>query len=169
MPYENSSHRIEGSPQCRASASKGMLLRTGTGKVNDPNDKLLWSHAVIQRYGAEVQKVPRVLNASDLLTRAVGESDLEIASEGWVPHSKRVVGASANSLHCWVNQPWCEFRREAWCGLLAKAPLKYAQTRPVLRHHSRYFHWFAPLALPPRSVFGQRCSSMLILHGRRNG
>lgn len=59
-----------------ATACNGMLLRTGTGKVEHLTTKQLWVQRTIQSYGVEVQKLPRASTASDILTHAVGESEL---------------------------------------------------------------------------------------------
>lgn len=51
-----------------ASACKTMLLRFGSGKVNHLRLTQIWVQGAIQRYGVEVQKVPRVEFVSDIMT-----------------------------------------------------------------------------------------------------
>lgn len=54
-----------------ASACKGMLLRTGAGKIKHISTKQLWAQGAIASFGIEVQKIPRSINAADLLTHLV--------------------------------------------------------------------------------------------------
>ena len=48
-----------------------MLHRHGVGKVNHLSVKQLWSQEVVQCFGVQVDRVPRVENPADLLTHSV--------------------------------------------------------------------------------------------------
>ena len=54
-----------------ASACRGMLHRHGVGKVKHLSVKQLWSQEVVQCFGVQVDRVPRVDNPADLLTHSV--------------------------------------------------------------------------------------------------
>ena len=51
-----------------ASACKGMLLKSGSGRVKHLTTKQLWVQGAIEKYGIEVKKIPRSTNHADLLT-----------------------------------------------------------------------------------------------------
>ena len=59
-----------------ASACKGMLLRTGAGKLKHMSTKQLWAQGAVESYGAEVVKVPRAVNSSDAFTHVVSSQEL---------------------------------------------------------------------------------------------
>ena len=52
-----------------ASATKGILNRTGNGKVKHLTVWQLWIQEALERMGIKVVKIPRALNCADLLTR----------------------------------------------------------------------------------------------------
>lgn len=55
-----------------AGLCKGMLLRTGMGKVQHLSTKQPWVQGAIQSHSVEVQKMPRAENAFHILTHLVG-------------------------------------------------------------------------------------------------
>ena len=54
-----------------ASACRGMVLRTGVGKIKHLSTKQLWAQAAVSSYGVKVIKIPRAINGSDVLTHVV--------------------------------------------------------------------------------------------------
>lgn len=60
-----------------ASVCKGMVLRTGLGKVKHLSTKQLWVQGAVQSYAMEGRKVPRAENASDISARPVGEAEMK--------------------------------------------------------------------------------------------
>ena len=68
-----------------SSACKGMLLRQGSGRVKHLAVKQLWSQGAVQSYGVDVVKIPREVNAADVLTHWVAHHDLHrgISSMGF--------------------------------------------------------------------------------------
>lgn len=59
-----------------ATACKGVLLRTGAGRVKHLSTNQFWIRLAIKSSGIEVQNVPCANNASDVLADTVAESDL---------------------------------------------------------------------------------------------
>ena len=62
---------LEASVHVDSSACKGMLLRSGAGKVKHLSTKQLWVQASAEMYGITVLKVPRTGNCADLLTHSL--------------------------------------------------------------------------------------------------
>ena len=60
-----------------ASACRGMLLRHGVGRVKHLSTKQLWCQEAIVNYGIKVDKIPREVNAGDMLTHAITWADME--------------------------------------------------------------------------------------------
>ena len=59
-----------------ARASKGMMLRHGSGKVKHLSTKQLWVQGAVRAYGVEVVKIPRAANLADMLTHDVTHREL---------------------------------------------------------------------------------------------
>lgn len=68
-----------------ANPYEGMLLRTGTGQVKRLSTKRPWAQGGSQSYGVEVRKVPRAIDASEVLTHPVGELELK-EGLGWMEY-----------------------------------------------------------------------------------
>ena len=51
-----------------ASACKGMLLRSGVGRLKHLSTKQLWAQGAIAAYGVEVLKISRKTNSADMMT-----------------------------------------------------------------------------------------------------
>ena len=62
---------LEASVYVDSSACKGMLLRSGAGKVKHLSTKQLWVQASAEMYGITVLKIPRAGNCADLLTHSL--------------------------------------------------------------------------------------------------
>lgn len=77
-----------------ANACKGMLLRTGAGKVKRLSTDQLWVQGAIQSYAVEVVKVPR------------GESELK--EGGWNTTPQRSVWNTGDIEQRCVNQRCAE-------------------------------------------------------------
>ena len=60
-----------------SSACRGMLLRTGTGRVKHLSTKQLWVQAAIETFPMSIQKVPRSENCADMLTHPLCEKETE--------------------------------------------------------------------------------------------
>ena len=59
-----------------ASACKGMLLRTGTGRMKHLTTKQLWAQGAVASYGVHVVKIGRLVNSEDALTHQLGTQQL---------------------------------------------------------------------------------------------
>jgi hypothetical protein len=59
-----------------ASACEGILLRQGAGRVKHLTTKQLWVQGAVKTYGIDVDKVPRRINSSDILTHPVSSAEL---------------------------------------------------------------------------------------------
>merc|ERR1711873_173376 len=63
--------RLETNVHVDSSACKGMLLRSGAGKVKHLSTEQLWGQASAEMYGITVLKIPRAGNCADLLTHSL--------------------------------------------------------------------------------------------------
>ena len=59
-----------------ASATKGILLRTGAGKIKHLTVRQLWVQEAVERMRIKVVKIPRELNCADLLARCNNSKDM---------------------------------------------------------------------------------------------
>ena len=66
-----------------SSACKGMLLRSGAGKVKHLSTKQLWLQAAAELYGINVFKIPRAGNCADLLAHS-------LPSHSALPHIRKM-------------------------------------------------------------------------------
>ena len=60
-----------------ASACKGMLLRTGVGKLKHLSTKQLWAQGAVAAFQVQVAKVPRSINSADAFTHPLGQQVLQ--------------------------------------------------------------------------------------------
>ena len=60
-----------------ASACKGMLLRTGVGKLKHLSTKQLWAQGAVAAFRVQVTKVPRSINSADAFTHPLGQQALQ--------------------------------------------------------------------------------------------
>ena len=67
--------RLTSTVHVDSSACKGMLLRSGVGRVKHLSTKQLWVQAAIESYGITVVKIPRSENCADMLTHSVPQSE----------------------------------------------------------------------------------------------
>ena len=58
-----------------SSACRGMVLRSGTGKVKHLSTKQLWVQAAVEAFPLKVVKIPRAANCSDMLTHCISEGE----------------------------------------------------------------------------------------------
>ena len=58
-----------------ASAARGVVERSGAGKVKHLSVKQLWAQDQVARGAMQVRKVPREVNCSDLLTHHWAEAE----------------------------------------------------------------------------------------------
>ena len=63
--------RLETNVHVDSSACKGMLLRSGAGKVKHLSTKQLWEQAAAEMHGIQAFKIPRARNCADLLTQCL--------------------------------------------------------------------------------------------------
>ena len=75
--------KLNASVYVDSSACKGMLLRSGTGKVKHLSTKQLWVQAAAEIYGINVCKIPRAGNCADLLTHS-------LPSHSALPHIRKM-------------------------------------------------------------------------------
>ena len=66
----NVRHRVD------ATACKGIMIRTGAGKVKHLSTRQLWIQEAIRKYGIQIIKIPRDDNVADLLARKCNSRDL---------------------------------------------------------------------------------------------
>ena len=59
-----------------ASACKGMLLRSGVGKLKHMSTKQLWAQGAIASFGISVQKIGRSINSADCFTHVLSYQEL---------------------------------------------------------------------------------------------
>ena len=64
-----------------ASAAKGAILRKGAGRIKHLEVRQLWCQAMVEKYGIEVQTIPRKINLADVLTHAVPRRCLNLFHE----------------------------------------------------------------------------------------
>ena len=60
-----------------ASATKGILNRTGAGKVKHLTVRQLWVQEAVERIGIKVVKIPRELNCADLMARTNSGKEMQ--------------------------------------------------------------------------------------------
>lgn len=68
-------HHLKAKLHVDSSACKGMLLRSGTGRVKHLSTKQLWVQGAIETEAIEVKKVPRRENCADMLTHCLAEGE----------------------------------------------------------------------------------------------
>lgn len=98
-----------------ASGCKGVLLRTGAGKVKHLSTKQLWVRGAIQSSGIEVQNVSRPDNVSDILRHSGGVRIEARPPEDGVPYE----GKHHDPHPVKDNQCGTGSWSEARCGYLA--------------------------------------------------
>ena len=54
-----------------ASACRGMLLRSGVGRIKHLTTKQLWAQGAVASYGVVIEKIPRAVNNADAFTHSV--------------------------------------------------------------------------------------------------
>ena len=59
-----------------ASACKGMLLRSGVGRLKHLSTKQVWAQGAVAAYQVSVRKIPRAINTADILTHPSGAQGL---------------------------------------------------------------------------------------------
>ena len=59
-----------------ACACKGIMIRTGAGKVKHLSTRQLWIQEANRTYGIQIIKIPRDDNVADLLARKCNSRDL---------------------------------------------------------------------------------------------
>ena len=59
-----------------ARACKGMLLRSGVGRLKHLSTKQLWAQGAIAAYAIQVQKISRNINSADSMTHVLGFQEL---------------------------------------------------------------------------------------------
>lgn len=67
--------QLEASLRVDSSACRGMLLRSGTGRVKHLSTKQLWVQAVVEVFPLDVVKVGRSANCADMLTHCLPEGE----------------------------------------------------------------------------------------------
>ena len=63
--------------QTDASACRGMLLRRGAERVKHISTKQLWVQGAIEVHNILIKKIPRSVNASDLLTHLTTKDEAD--------------------------------------------------------------------------------------------
>jgi hypothetical protein len=63
--------------QTDSSAAKRIILRKGVGKMKHLSTKQLWIQGADKAYGVIVDKIPRNVNSSDLLTQVCTRKDFD--------------------------------------------------------------------------------------------
>ena len=54
-----------------ASACRGMLLRSGVGRIKHLTTKQLWAQGAVASYGVVIEKIPRAVNSADAFTHSL--------------------------------------------------------------------------------------------------
>ena len=67
--------KLHGSLHVDSSACKGMILRTGAGRVKHLSTKQLWVQAAVETQGIAIHKISRSENFADMLTHCLPERE----------------------------------------------------------------------------------------------
>ena len=59
-----------------ASACRGMLLRSGVGRIKQLTTKQLWAQGVVASYGVVIEKILREVNSADAFTHSLSGHSL---------------------------------------------------------------------------------------------
>ena len=58
-----------------SSACKGMLMRSGSGRVKHLSTKQLWVQSVVEAFPLQIEKISRSDNCADMLTHSPAEAE----------------------------------------------------------------------------------------------